>query len=821
MSWYKQPVRPYDPIIEDGKDNESSRYYRDSFDGTGQDSTTDPPSQDASMWEALTNIMPITRGGLNERWGYSKLIDGNPNATRLASFQRDSDGLRTIVSMGPTVTAYTEAGVSYNSQIFIPKVIPRMVASRSYAYFFSGNAADLLKWNGTAGSGGASEWGIDFLSTNATVSTAALSGTSASGWTNSNNVFASDGTFATTSIASGITDSAPLVVQGFGFSIPTNATILGITANVTGNASSTDTVNTKYFSVILYKNGVSYSNAQRATVVNNGAVNLPHNFGSSNDLWGKAWLPNDINNSGSAGFMVSVQGVSQPANGAVTNFAVDFVDISVTYMTATGAITVANGGGGAVDLTVGRIYYLVFGNSGTGHFSDLSPASGSTGPVTASQLNLSTITVSTDPQVDTKTILATADGGDPSALYFVAVIPNGQTTYVDNTPETDLVLNQLYLFTDEFGNDFGVAGNAPPPTGNVCVKHKGRLWMAVGQSIYFSKSIADLTLPNGFIAGKYEESWPQDTFLDISEGAETVQGMISNGQALFVGTERHIRWITGDDPTNFSEPEVVHAEVGLLNQEVWQSVFIQGTPAGCMWLTPDFRVIGSDFNTYHDIGHPIQNILATINPAQAQFSHAMFVSDREFDLYILALPTGASTSCNTHCIYNMRSQQWVIWTPLNGSTSMLFNINAAGQPQWLFSSPNIPPFGNIYQYQESAVTDQGSAITVVARTSWLHLGAPTSRKLLDELEVVGDPAMFITIEGATPTGDFTAPDIHPVVTNVPLVRSPFGQLKVYLATSGAKDRYYRITFFKLNTSFNSVREFLRSYNLKSIPFNTL
>ena len=818
MSWYKSPIRPYDPVLEDTKDNEASRYYRDSFDGTGQDSRTEPPAQDASMWSALTNIMPITRGGLDRRWGYARFAStGVTSPTKLYSFQRDTDGLRTIVAPGRLpFPAYNEDGTTYNSAIFTPAAAPRMLNSRSYGYFFSGNAADLKKWDGSA-SGGVSKWGIDNVSTLVSLNTPANFPTTASGtgWSNPLGVVSSGGGSASYVLGVGQTTSTSLICTGFGLSIPLAAQILGISVTINGSGSCTNLTDRLGLQASLVRLGTPVGTTEVGSLVN-GAPLADVPLGGTGDLWGTQWGPTDIS---ATTFGVAVQAVRDPIGLNVSaSYLVDSVKVSVTYLSASNVISVATGAAGSINLTVGRIYYFAYLNSSTGHPSDLSPASASTGPLTNLTVNLSSIPVSADPQVDSKVILATSDGGDPSVLYQVAIIPNATTTYSDNTAEDTLVLQQVWLYTDDFGNDFGLAGNTPPPNGKLCVKHKGRLWMAVGQNLYYSKSVADLTLPNGFIAGKYEEAWPLDNLLDISEGAETVSGLISSGQALFVGTQRHVRWITGDDPSNFSEPEIIHAEVGVLNQEVWQSVFLQGTPSGCIWLTPDYRVILSDFNSYQDIGHSIQDVLASINPNAAATSHAMFVSDGEFDLYILAVPTGANTTCDTHLVFNMRSQRWVVWQPNNHSLAMVFNVTAAGLPQWLFSTS-----GFLYQYRKDAFSDDGVNIPGTAVTSWLHLGAPTSRKLLDELEVVGDRHMLVSISGSSPSDDFSDGSLHVVKLNAPLVQGPFGQLKLYLASSGARDRYYRLTFSSsyVDPAFGTMPPFLRSYSLKSIPFNTL
>lgn len=820
MAFYKQPIHPLDPVVEDDKDSGASRYFRDTFNDTGQDSHTEPPAQDPSLWESLLNVMPITRGGLDCRWGYDTFAQSTLlSVNRLATFQRDTDQLRTIMEMGTFVRALGEDGSTYNPTVFTPSNTPRLVNSRSYGYFFSGNATDLQKWDGSP-TGGVSNWGITFPSIIGTLSAGPDLPTIASagaGWSNPTFALANDATYAS---ATSATTTTSLSLSSFGFVIPIDATILGIVVEI--NARAVVATGTGSFPVFywatLTKNGVPVGNTEQVALTPSTDPGSQSYFlGGSVDLWGTSWSPNDIDNST---FGVNIQGFNE-FGGRTINFAVNYVTIKVFFTGNIEAIAVADGGAGQVTLTIGRIYYVTFNNSTVGHYSDLGPASASTGPKTNGQISLSTIPVSSDPQVDQKVILATSDGGDPSQLFQLAIIPNAQTTYTDNTPEDSLDLNQVYLFTDEFGNDFGVAGNTPPPTGSICTKHKGRLWMAVGQNLYFSKSITELTLPDGFIAGKYEECWPQDNFLDISEGAESMTGLLSNGQALFIATERHIRWVTGDDPSNFSEPEIIHAETGVLNQEVWQNVFVQGTPAGCIWLTPDRKVISSDFNSYHDIGQPIQDVLDTLNLASASQSHAMFVSSGEFDLYILAIPTGTNTFCDTHCAFNMRSQRWVVWQPNDPSSAMLFNVSGVGEPQWLFTAPVVLDgtiiATNMFQYSPTSTDDNGMPIPHTARTSWMHLGAPTFRKLLDELEVVGDPEMTVTVEGASPQGDFTGANIHLLKDAVSLLTSPFGQQKVYLATSGAKDRYYRLTF----NSDTTTRAFLRSYALKSLPFNSL
>ena len=76
---------------------------------------------------------------------------------------------------------------------------------------------------------------------------------------------------------------------------------------------------------------------------------------------------------------------------------------------------------GLITLTTGRVYYLVYEDGTSINYSDLSPASAITGPLTNQEQPLTGLSVSSQSNVTLKTILATADGGDPTVLYFVAI----------------------------------------------------------------------------------------------------------------------------------------------------------------------------------------------------------------------------------------------------------------------------------------------------------------------------------------------------------------------------------------------------------------
>jgi hypothetical protein len=471
-------------------------------------------------------------------------------------------------------------------------------------------------------------------------------------------------------------------------------------------------------------------------------------------------------------------------------------------------------GNGPITLNTGRQYFTVFYSSITGNYSDLSPLSVSTGPVNGGAFPLTNIPVSPDPQVTDVIILATADGGDPSILYFVADVSNGTTIYQDGTPEAQLLLSDIYFFTDDSGNEFGVKDNGLPPNGSYIIKHLGRLWMIDGPLLYFSKSIAELTTPSGIIAGRYEEDWDPQDALDISEDSEIGKGLYSDGQTLYIGTSRQIRRVTGTDPSNFTGPNVVFNEAGILNQDVWQTVFLEGSPLGTMWLTPDYRVLLSDFNTYNDVGVEVQSTLNSINKPYDQTSWAMFLADGPYNLYVLAIPTGSATTPNTLLVFDLHSKQWYTWQLADNLLCALYYMNLSGMPRGVFVDAN----GIFRVFDKTKVMDRATdtiilsptGITSTIQTSWLDLGDSNLRKVLNEIETTTTVAgTLISIMGASDSSTFATPNV--VLSGAALIQNQFGDYKTFLAGYPTTDRWYKMNWTSTSTTGSSLTDVLLGY----------
>jgi hypothetical protein len=639
-------------------------------------------------------------------------------------------------------------------------------------------------------------------------------------WSNPSRVTINDGSASTVTLPIGTSTSHYLKATNFGFSIPTNATILGVQVAINGKRSASQP---SVGRVYLYKgsiqmNSVKFFGSQVATSNFSTGVFTTLTFGDSTDLWSDTVLtPADVN---ASTFGVALKMTAGRLDGTAS---VSSCDVSVDYITMTvyyaGGITIGADVAGSVTLTLGRIYTYAFRNPITGHVSDIAPFSNSTGAKTARNIPLSGIGVSTDPQVTRKVILATSDGGDLSTLYLLAEIDNATTTLTDDVAEIDLLSRDIFLETSDDGIEVGITDNTPPPgTTTLPTKHRGRLYMCSGQQLIFSKSLADVITSTGTVTSVYEEAWPANNYFDVSAGAEAPRALLSDGQILYIGTERAIHRLFGSGPEDFDEPDILFNDVGVLNQEVWIKCFLEGSPIGTCWLTPDNRVMASDFNSYKDIGYEVQATLNTINSTVAEtVACGTFVAQPGLDLYILAIPTGSNVYCDTILVFDLRRKSWVTWTLTDQVTSLLAIVSSAGIPKVLIGASGTQ---KLYNFDTTTfkdrLDDSEVSFLATARTVWLDLGDMKGRKHINEVEVVSsDPFLQVKVEGATTSAEFTTPTV--VKDTSFLSTSPFGDKKLYLASSITRDRYYRFTF----SSAGDSQRFMDGFSSEIIPIHRL
>jgi VCBS repeat-containing protein len=145
-------------------------------------------------------------------------------------------------------------------------------------------------------------------------------------WNNAGNITTSNNLYADVTIQNDADISNYLRATGFGFTIPSTATITGIEAKIErsegglGNAEIQDNV------VSLVKNNVVTGSNKAVTGTNWPTTDTTATYGSSSDLWGTTWTPADINNA-NFGVVLSVQSNSNTDESA----RVDHITMTVYY----------------------------------------------------------------------------------------------------------------------------------------------------------------------------------------------------------------------------------------------------------------------------------------------------------------------------------------------------------------------------------------------------------------------------------------------------------------------------------------------------------
>lgn len=164
-------------------------------------------------------------------------------------------------------------------------------------------------------------------------------------WTNPANALTNNNTDATVTLISGAI-SHYLKTTGYGFAIPTDATIKGIQLTIERYSPGTGGDPRIRDSVVsLVKAGtITGNNKANATTNWSRTTRETINYGSASDLWGATWTPGEINdpNFGAALAVTTPNSSSRTAS-------VDYLAITVTYTRGT-TTTVDCGGGTPVVL---------------------------------------------------------------------------------------------------------------------------------------------------------------------------------------------------------------------------------------------------------------------------------------------------------------------------------------------------------------------------------------------------------------------------------------------------------------------------------------
>lgn len=239
-------------------------------------------------------------------------------------------------------------------------------------------------------------------------------------WGSPGNITLTDGNFAAFSSANDGERSNYLQGFGYGFSLPSNAIIQGIVAQITHKASVANSNNNVNDAIVgLIKGGVvsgnNYASASRWTT---GVGTIVYGTGAT-DLWGLSLQPSDVN---ATNFGLALQAQVNEKTGTITG-SVDSFTLQIYYtVTDTSYMNP-----GYLDATIGRPSYI----NSIQYFTTTIASAATSGAVTISSVNANNAEIiwggdnlATDPP--------TFDGFSAS----VALTNATTVTATRNTPET-------------------------------------------------------------------------------------------------------------------------------------------------------------------------------------------------------------------------------------------------------------------------------------------------------------------------------------------------------------------------------------------------
>lgn len=555
-------------------------------------------------------------------------------------------------------------------------------------------------------------------------------------------------------------------------------------------------------------------------------------------------------------------------NGTITKASV--ANTGASYNTATTSLSVSGAGTGAAFTPVfnstggiiaivpqgpmtfdsGRGYYGAYINSLTGHASDVTyldfnggtsntpyfDENGVQQSVLGSWTNINfTIqideSVALDPQIDTFLLLATSDGGDSEHLYELAQIPltsfssigGGLFThdYEDTLPDTyndnntsgnTLLANNLWVDVDSSGVIVGLFANTPPPnTLNKPITNQGRMFATDGKSVFFSKNLTEVTTSTGLITSKWEEAWPASNRLDIGFDNEVIVGMLSDTTFLYIGTTQNIYRLSGTDINSF-DLQCIFRNVGLLSQDCWTVVYKETLPAGYVWVTPDNKIIFSDFNNYTDVGTPIYPSLL----GDTIFSIQPWVHGP----YAMAF---LRTKNNTFWVLNMTDEQWFNWTPQLPDTTahiagMLTYTKSNGLSNLWVTLPSstlglgfLDPIIRVDNYPTSA-----TPIPWSIQTGWQDMGDTTNLKVINEIEIWSDenpPVVTCTSK----SGNTSSAVVNTVQSKVGPISVLGDSYKAYFAALPTGGKFFSFTISS-PSSVNATSNVIDQFVVEHFPF---
>lgn len=352
--------------------------------------------------------------------------------------------------------------------------------------------------------------------------------------------------------------------------------------------------------------------------------------------------------------------------------------------------------------TVGYIYYYAFMNSITGHVSNVSVASGSTGAANTTTgslvgqiINVSGVGMqrtpsgpyTQDPQVDTVVVFRNTDGG---AFFFqIASFANpgnasmaGTWSLADVAPDDGIAVQSTVTLnggapqtiTEQLNNEIDAPIgflNTPPPAGLIDFDYfAGRMWGSSGAFVFYNTAADNASLLGVSQNGVPAESWAPANEVPYNARVTRIAAV---GGGLFVATILDSWFLTGQNLlTGGFNPQKILIKHGMRS---YNALDLDGSSIYMYTSDHQFLCINANSGSI-EFGFPIGNVLEeNFSPLMAYIvrhvagsrDNAVYLADGQSKWYRLN-PNQQGAS--------MSGEQTPVWSPLADFSQTIGGIGA-------------------------------------------------------------------------------------------------------------------------------------------------
>lgn len=341
---------------------------------------------------------------------------------------------------------------------------------------------------------------------------------------------------------------------------------------------------------------------------------------------------------------------------------------------------------GALSPTIGYKYVIAWENDTTGHISSPSPLMAAYVVPVAQNVTI-TGNTTTDAQVDRVRIYRTTDGG---SIYFEH--PSSPITYATWTgsgladSSADTALKSTIAPLQSQNNR---------PTAGKCAKwFAGRLWVAVGDKVYYS---GWEEIPLG-TSDMPEECFPIDNYFPFGQEVIGlgVAGDPVTGGSLIVLCDGGIHAIDGDSLDTFKRRTIARKGRGLRNRAC-----VTEHNKLVVWLDASNTVQYTDGHRIEELSVPIRPDLASITHASA----ALTSHDDGVNHWLLLMDGGNSKLL----VFDTDAEQWMVPWDITSMEAIYSGETAAGTWKLLLGRGGKPLAMNLTTYQDEGSNYAASA----------------------------------------------------------------------------------------------------------------